>query len=201
LSNEREIKGFQKNLDDNIRNAFNVVLKAKKYIILASVIFFVSMAAGVIMHERLAYLIKYLATFAEGLKEENTAGIILGLFQKNLLATLVVIISGIALGIIPICSLSVNGAVMGVVIAAALQRGVGIVTLIALIVPHSIFELPAFFIAGGVAMRIGLMQFRREGREPAGKRVLEGLQVLIFVVVPLLIIAAIIEGVNISLLT
>jgi stage II sporulation protein M len=170
---------LREKLDDYIRNAFAVVSKARMYIILAAVIFFVSLAAGAVMHERLAVLINYLFAFVKNLKDKNTAGIILSVFQKNLIATLVIIITGIMFGV---------------------QKGLGVVTLMAAIVPHSIFELPAFFIAGGVAMRMGFMQFRREGREPARKRMVEGLQVLIFVVMPLLIIAAIIEGVNITLL-
>jgi stage II sporulation protein M len=189
----------RKTLDDHIREAFQVVSKSRRYIVLAVVIFSVSIVVGAVMHERFTELLKYLTAFAKSMKDQSATGIILGIFQKNFIAMLVVIVGGIAFGVIPVFSLVVNGAVLGVAMMAALQKGLSIFALIAAILPHGMFELPAIFIASGVGMRIGFMQLKHN-REPARKRMAEGLQVLFFVVLPLLIVAAIIEGLGIAYL-
>jgi stage II sporulation protein M len=193
--------GLRKTLESYFMDAIGVVSKARLHVAVGVVIFSVSLVTGAVMHERLAGLLAYLAEFAEGLKDKGTILIILGILQKNFIAMLIMMVGGIAFGLIPMGSLAFNGALIGVAMMAGVQKGISIIIFIAAIVPHGIFELPAMFIAGGVGMRIGFMQFKRQGREPVRKRIAEGLRVLFFIVLPLLIVAAVIEGLGIALLS
>jgi len=185
-------------LQAHIREALHVVSKSRAHISLALMIFIISAGTGTLMSGRFAGLIQQFSTFVENLMDRGTVGIIIGIFQKNLFAMLMVMLGGIAFGIIPILTLVVNGLLLGVLMMIGLEKGLSIVGFVAAILPHGIFELPAVFITNGVAMRMGFMQFKRKGREPACQRMADGMRVLFFIVVPLLAVAAVIEGLTIA---
>ena len=67
-----------------------------------------------------------------------------------------------------------------------------------LLVPHGIFELPAILFSIGIGFKIGIDLFsRKKGNLKYNLR--EALRFFIYIILPLLIIAAIIEGALISL--
>ncbi|MEI6731787.1 MAG: stage II sporulation protein M, partial [archaeon] len=67
------------------------------------------------------------------------------------------------------------------------------------IVPHGIFELPAIFVSLGLGIKLGAFVFGPERKKEFVRRALASLKVFVYVVLPLLIIAAIIEGMLIFL--
>lgn len=76
-------------------------------------------------------------------------------FQNNVTVLLVPIVGVglLTLGVVTVLILAFNGVVVGGVVAqVASDAGVGLV--LALIVPHGVFELPAFWIGGGVTFRV-----------------------------------------------
>jgi len=62
------------------------------------------------------------------------------------------------------------------------------------ILPHGIFELPAVFIALGMGLKFGGFIFQKEKIKSLREYFWNSLRVFLFVVLPLLIIAGIIEG-------
>lgn len=81
---------------------------------------------------------------------------ILFLFANNLIASLFVMIFGIIVGIPPLLGLFTNGALLGSVMAALAGEGVSVFPFILLgIVPHGIFELPAFIISAAFGLKLG----------------------------------------------
>jgi len=67
------------------------------------------------------------------------------------------------------------------------------------ILPQGIFELPAFFLACGIGLRRGFWIFRKNKEESYGERAKKGYFIFFRLVLPLLVIAAVIEGVRIGL--
>src|SRR5258708_19777032 len=102
---------------------------------------------------------------------------------------------GITAGIGTIWMMVVNGMLIGVIGAATWQAGMAL-QLWSFVATHGVFELPAIFIAGGAGLEIargmlfpGLLP-RRESLAIAGGRAAR----LVLGIVPMLIIAGIIEG-------
>ncbi len=81
---------------------------------------------------------------------------ILYLLLNNLVASLMVMLLGVILGIPPLLGLFSNGALLGSVMTALAGEGVSVFPFILLgIVPHGIFELPAFIISAAFGLKVG----------------------------------------------
>jgi len=140
-------------------------------------------------------LIKKLISQTEGL---NTIEMIFFIFQNNILSSFLAIILGFALGIFPFGSILVNGSLLGYVLSKAInEKGIFVIWRL---FPHGIFELPAIFIAVGLGIKLGMFWFVKGDIKKEFKRRLWGsLKVFLMIILPLLIIAAIIEGTLVSL--
>ena len=114
------------------------------------------------------------------------------LFLNNLQSSFFGLLLGVVLGIFPVLSSIVNGYVLGFVAAKTVEAK-GIFVLWRLL-PHGIFELPAVFISLGLGLKFGTFIFRKKKGKSFKDYLWNGLRVLIFIVIPLLVFAAIIEG-------
>ena len=112
------------------------------------------------------------------------------LFQNNLLSAFFGLFLGIFFGIMPIANSIINGYLIGFV--AGKTVAIEGISVLWRLVPHGIFELPALFLSLGLGLRLGLTLFtpKRLSRVFA-----DSLRVFVFVIFPLLLIAAIIEGI------
>jgi len=99
---------------------------------------------------------------------------------------------GVFLGIFPVISTIANGYLLGFVANFAIQEN-GIFSLWR-IFPHGIFELPAVFISFALGLRIGASVLNRKRFSKFNENFISCLKVFVLIVIPLLIIAAIIEG-------
>jgi stage II sporulation protein M len=88
--------------------------------------------------------------------DENLA---LQIFIQNITVSIVAWLGGIALGLIPVAVVLVNGFILGYVIGFVGSNSVdafgSLIFLAAGLVPHAIFELPAFLIACVLGLKIG----------------------------------------------
>ena len=96
------------------------------------------------------------------------------------------------LGIYPVVATIANGFILGFVASMAVSSE-GFFVLWR-IFPHGIFELPAIFISFGLGLKIGTFIFQKKKFESFKKYFMNSLKVFLFIIIPLLIIAAIIEG-------
>ncbi len=166
-----------------------------RYFILASIIVFAaSVMIGYFVPDQSPGSVQYLAELAAFLKGKSVFLIILFLFFKNFTASFIVLWTGTLLGIVPIAAAVQNGYLVGAVLAL---RGAPIAGFIDLL-PHGIFELPAFFLACGMGLWRGLWIFRSDPEETYRSRALKSYFVLYRLIAPLLVVAAIIEGVRIA---
>jgi stage II sporulation protein M len=138
--------------------------------------------------------------FDELLKElaEKTTGLGHGeltwfIFQNNILSSFIGLAFGIVLGVFPLMGTLINGLLLGYVYAqASAVAGLGVIWML---IPHGIFELPAVFISFGLGLKLGMFIFTKNKKKELIERLIKSLKVFFSIVLPLLIIAAIIEGI------
>ena len=114
------------------------------------------------------------------------------LFLNNLTASFFGLIFGVILGIFPFFNAAMNGFVLGFVLEISINEN-GIFSLFRLL-PHGIFELPALFISLGLGVKFGTFVFSEKKGECFKKYFRKSIKAFVFVVVPLLVLAAIIES-------
>ncbi|MEF8830539.1 MAG: stage II sporulation protein M [Halobacteriales archaeon] len=117
------------------------------------------------------------------------------IFLNNILAMTVNAAGVVTLGVLSALSLLVNGFIVGLVLALAGET-IGWGVAVALVAPHGVLELPAFFATSAVAFRINHRAVRwllgRDG-EPLTRVELFEVGVIAATVVLLLVVAAWIE--------
>ena len=163
------------------------------------VLFLAGVAAALIILRQMPELadrvVENLAAFVKGFAGMPPWQLALAIFLNNSVKTLVAIVSGILLGILPAVFLLANGAALGVVFSHSVQtRGLWI-SLVS-IVPHGVIELPAVFLGTSIGLLLGAHAFkmrRRSAKSWAGELTL-GVRYYSFVILPLLLLAALVEA-------
>ncbi len=119
----------------------------------------------------------------------------LAILLNNVIGTLIVLLGGILLGILPVVSAGGNGFLFGILCRHATETaGYGKAALDLL--PHGIVEIAAFLFAAAYGMWLGAALFRRLRRGavlPLGAKVTHAVRKYFAVVFPLLIIASALE--------
>jgi stage II sporulation protein M len=186
--------------DNPILKSWNYIKKLKMFIYLSVILFLFSSLIGFFILppdfiiEEILKLIQDILAQTEGM---SSIELISFIFFNNLKSTLLVVLFGIFLGILPLISILFNGYLLGFVSSMAVGKS-SLLELLRLF-PHGIFELPAIFISVGVGLKLGTFLFQDNKSEFLKENFLNSLKVFFFIVIPLLIIAAIIEGLFISL--
>ena len=124
----------------------------------------------------------------------NPLFIMLTIFLNNAFLSLLFLVLGLALGILPILFVAFNGYVVGVIVYLIAQER-GLLFILFGLLPHGILELPMVFLAAGIGLRLGYQVFSALiGRPTHIKREFkEGLMFYFHWILPLLLVAAIIE--------
>lgn len=113
----------------------------------------------------------------------------------NVFASILILVSGVLLGIIPVLSTGSNGFFLGVLyrqaaeVAGYTKAGMGVL-------PHGVFEIPALLLSASYGLWLGGVVVRRmRGREssPLVFHMAHAFRRYLAVVFPLLIVAAAIE--------
>lgn len=132
-------------------------------------------------------------------KTENLSNfeLIRFIFLNNLQSSFFALFLGIFLGVFSIVTIVLNGYILGFV-ANFVVGSEGVQTLLRLF-PHGIFELPAIFISAGLGLKLGSFVLEKKKIKSLKEYARKSLITFIFIVIPLLVIAAVIEGSLISL--
>lgn len=147
-------------------------------------------------------IVELIKEFIEDLLE-RTEGLgmwqmIVFIFNNNLKSSFLAMLLGVFLGLFPIFTAFANGYVLGFIAEKSVQIE-GLSVLLRLF-PHGIFELPAVILALALGTKFGMFVFSENRKREFLKRLENSLRVFLFVILPLLIIAAIIEGILIFVL-
>ena len=179
----------------NYKQALDYISESKNYIYYTVAIFVFFSFVGFFLPAP-ENLFELISKFVEELvsKTQNMAyGELTGfIFLNNLQGSFFGMVYGIIFGIFPVIAAVANGYLLGFVASEAVNTA-GVFVLWRLL-PHGIFELPALFISLGLGLKLGTFIFQKNKFKMLKVYFLESIKVFFFVVIPLLIIAAIIEG-------
>ncbi len=115
------------------------------------------------------------------------------IFFNNLKVCLILFIGGMTFGVVTLFVLVSNGYVIGS-ISSVMLRGYDVSVFAATLVPHGIFEIAAILMAAALGLQTGRsLYLDAQGRDNAGETCLWYGTRFLLVVVPLLIIAALVE--------
>lgn len=182
------------NFKSEFKKSTDYLEKSKKFIYAVTIIFFSFVFIGFFIptppaiEQYLLELIEELVDQTEGMSFLELTNFI---FLNNLRSSFLGIILGVFFGIIPIFYSVFNGYLIGFVAFISVAEG-GVFVLWR-ILPHGIFELPAVFISLGLGLKLGTFIFQKNILKSFVDFFWNSLRVFLFIVLPLLIIAAIIE--------
>ena len=183
------------NLRREYEKSWEFIKESKNFIYLSILVFIAFALLGFFLPTPSGISEKILVFLVELL--ELTKGMGAGeltwfIFSNNLKSSLLGILGGIVLGIFPFISSLLNGYVVGFVGKVGVMEAGPLI--LWRLVPHGIFELPAIFISFGLGMKFGTFVFKKKRLEAFRDYFWNSIRVFVLVVLPLLIIAAIIEG-------
>jgi stage II sporulation protein M len=164
--------------------------EVRKYIFAAIVIF----AAGIIVailipswgKSVISLLLEYFKTF----EHEKAPPLLIAIFLKNASSAFFAIVFGFLFGLVPAFGAAFNGIAVGAILNLNPLNFFKII-------PHGIFELPAMFISWGLGIWCAGGLFHSPG---LNLRIKRSLNIYLSIIVPLLIIAAIVEVLGIKIL-
>jgi stage II sporulation protein M len=181
---------------DNFKRSLKTLNSTKKYFLIAVILFFGSTIAGIIFPDlftdKINNLIKDLVSQTDGLGPFELTGFII---SNNIKSAFVGLLFGIFFGIAPVFIAIINGYVLGYVIIKVASKTSFLI--VWKLVPHGIFEIPAILISLGIGIRLGMFLFVYRGKDYGKeflKWIFDSIRVFIFIVIPLLVIAGMIEG-------
>ena len=194
---KEKLSGLDKFFYGNFKLALKSLGQIKSYVLFSFVLFFVFSILGYIFpqpfEKQVLDLIKQLLEQTKGL---NGFELIFFIISNNIKSAFFGLLFGVLFAIIPLGILIVNGYVLGFVANKAVK--LESIFVLWKLLPHGIFEIPAIMISIGVGIRLGLFLFLYHGnnkRKEFWKWFKNALRIFIFIVVPLLVIAGIIEGI------
>lgn len=170
------------------------------FIYFAGIVFFIFAIAGFVfpvpelLKEKIIEMIQEILSQTEGL---STPELVSYIFVNNLQSSFASLFFGIFFGIVPFISSIFNGYVLGFVASFTISTD-GFLSMWK-ILPHGIFELPAIFISFGLGLKFATFILKDKKAETFREYLWNSVRVFLLVVLPLLVAAAIIEGVLISI--
>jgi len=175
------------------RKALQIVKSNKNLIYISFFILLLSAVYGYFFSGQFPTLEKEFLEFLKSISlDKNPFELTLFIIYNNIKSSLFILLLGIIAGIIPPIILFTNGYIIGSVLHTTIQETSPLILLA--LVPHGIFEIPAVCISAGLGIRLGLVWFKKNRKKNFKRVIKESILVFIYIVIPLLIIAGIIEG-------
>ena len=163
------------------------------FIALVILVFVLGALSGARNPSQVHDLVAAFSVWAKQMKNLGPVGLIVGIFLRNATAVGVTLLCGIFFGIAPLFAALTNGLLVGYVFAVSpLQTWK--------LIPHGIFELPAVFIGWGLGVWCGMWLLKTPRWQTLKFRLGRSIRIYFTLIVPLLVVAAIIEGGLASLL-
>ena len=185
-------------LKTQFREALSYTKESSSYIYSVLWIFIASAIFGLAFKSNLTFLEEILKELIQRTMNLNTQEMIFFILQNNLQSALLSIFFGILLGIFPLFSTISNGIILGYVLGRTLE--VSSILSWWRLLPHGIFELPAIFISFGLGIKLGFSLLVKNKMKTLKTRFYKTFNAFLMIIIPLLIIAAIIEGILIGLI-
>jgi uncharacterized membrane protein SpoIIM required for sporulation len=172
--------------------SLNTISEAKHCIFLAVLLYGFSAVAGWWYADSFLLLEEQIMRLAAQFAGKDAITFIFKIFVHNLIATYVTMCLVVLFGIVPLVVAVINGLVLGWIIAKS--SAMSGVNLPLMLIPHGIFEWPAMLIAWGVGLWRGVGYRFSEVSGSWRQRWEKAHKIFFTVILPLLLIAAVIEG-------
>jgi len=172
---------------------FKYIRKNRKFIYSILILYFASAFLGYLFPSLFQTYINDLIKNILGItKDMNIIQMFVFIFQNNLKTAFIGMLLGIGFGIFPLLLTFFNGYVLGYVSKLAINKEGGFV--LWKLLPHGIFELIAVFLSFAFGLKLGyvLLTSRKKKKEFI-KEFSIILEIFVYVIIPLLLIAALIE--------
>jgi stage II sporulation protein M len=183
------------NFRKNYKELIGYLKEAINFIFFSVIVFNVGILIGFSYPERFNGFLESFYELSEYLKGQNVYFLVLFIFIRNSFSAALSIGLGFLLGIIPLIGAVTNGILFGTLIS--LLIGAGNAWALLTLLPHGIFELPAVFFAWGLGLWRGAWFFQKVKDQSFREREVIAFRIYFRIILPLLIIAAIIEGLGI----
>ena len=174
--------------------------RLRPYVFASVALFLVGVAAGVLIVRQVPELaerfVEDLAAFVQQFSGMPRWQMAVAIFLNNSVKTLIAILLGTLLGILPAVFLLANGAALGVAFSLSIQTR-GLWRSLASLGPHGVVELPAVFLGTGIGLYLGAHALKKLGaRSEKSLRgeIFHGLKFFCAVILPLLLLAAFVEA-------
>lgn len=176
------------------------VVELRPYIKTSLLFFAIGMVIGLMIVSRFPHLADHfedsVANFIRSFRGLPKFQLAWAIFLNNASKTLLAIVLGALFGIVPGIFLLTNGVALGLVFTLATQAKGFWLSLLG-ILPHGVIELPAVFLGTSIGLLVGNHAVRWVRRRPDAALMFElrrGLRFFCSVIVPLLLVAAIVEA-------
>ena len=179
-------------------DSFNDLREARKPLLIAVIIFLAGIVFGLTYPWHGEGLLSALKGLARQLSGKSLPFLILTIFFRNSLSAAISIGLGPFLGIVPILGAVTNGLLVGTVLSHI--RETDKINAILQLIPHGIFELPAIFIAWGLGIWQGIWFLQKNVDHSLKERRHKAFRIFFIILIPLLLIAATIEGMSIYII-
>lgn len=184
---------------EKIRNFYTGIIEdlreAGIYVCFAVAIYVAGLLIGLVFPHHFGIFLSSFRKLAARFAGRSVPVLIVLIFLQNLFAAFVSMWTGAVLGLVPLAAAAVNGILLGVVMSVAVHGNLGYVLL--KLIPHGIFEIPAVFISWGLGIWRGVWIFRARRESTFRDRARKAYRIFFALVLPLLMVAAIIEGIGI----
>ena len=174
--------------------------RLRPYLTASLLLFLAGIAAGLVivshypaLGDQFEQTITTFVSAFSGMPRLKLAGAIL---VNNAVKTLLAIVLGVVLGIVPVILLLGNGIALAVAWSLS-SRGRGPWLSLLSILPHGVIELPAVFLGTSIGLMLGAQVLQRligRSETAIGAELLQGLRYFSSVLVPLLFLAAMVEA-------
>lgn len=178
-------------------HAAGYLRETKSLIALAALVFTAGALFGIMKPEAFGSYTGVLDEFIGRFRGKRGIVLIFMIFSQNVTSAFLAFWLGTLLCVVPLFAAFSNGVILGLVVHRAASFAVP-ATLLS-ILPHGIFELPAMHVAWALGIWRGMWVFDRERLEGYRQRAARSYGAFLAFVVPLLAVAAVIEGITISL--
>lgn len=178
------------------KESLNYIRESKRFIYSIIFIFLAGSLLGFIFSGNLGIIDSFLEKLIKETEGLNSAELMWFIFNNNLSSSFFGLFLGVFLGVFSIFNALTNGVVLGYVYSkVAVVEGYSVFWQL---LPHGVFELPAIFISLGLGVKLGMFIFEKNKKAAFIERFKKSLKVFFLIVLPLLLVAAIIEGLLIA---
>lgn len=181
-------------LATHYRHIWSDLQEARAYIVSAIIIFAAGSVLALLIPHVGEKVISLVLEYFKPFKDKQYLELVVAIFLQNASSAFLAIAFGFVLGIIPVLGAFFNGIVLGALLHLDPFH-------IFMIIPHGLFELPAVFTAWGLGMWCAGGLSHAQRLKTIIVRIKKSVNIYLSVIIPLLIVAAIIEVLGIMVLS